>query len=91
MNAGGALVGPFVGMYVLISRRGGEETLGIGGGSGFGLEGRGGRSMADLIEFRLLLLNMLGGDFMENPDSVLPRVLFTLFDLVLPSRLGVPS
>ena len=77
-------------MYVLISRRGGgdgEYTRGVGG---LGLEGRGGRSMLDCIELRLLLLKVLGGEVIENPDSVLPFVLLVLFDLLCPPP-GVPS
>src|SRR6266536_3844747 len=36
----------------------------------------GGASMFDRIEFRLLLLRKLGGDFIENPERVLPGVSF---------------
>jgi hypothetical protein len=83
-----AFVVPFVGTYVLTSRGGGGEYT--CGGGGLGLEGRGGLSMLDRIEFRLLLLKILGGDFMENPDKVLPFVLLPLCDLLCPPP-GVPS
>jgi hypothetical protein len=59
-------------------------------GLGFVVGGRGGRSTLDFSEFRLLMLKMLGGDFAENPDNVLPLVLLVLFDLVGPPP-GVPS
>jgi hypothetical protein len=45
--------------------------------------------MLDCIELRLLL-KMLGGEFIENPDNVLPFVLLVLFDLLCPPP-GVPS
>lgn len=56
-----------------------------------GLDGTGGRSMLDLIEFRLLLLKKLGGDFIENPENVRPPFVdFILFVLLCPPP-GVPS
>lgn len=88
VNAGLALgfVFPFVGTYVLISRGGGEYACGVGE-LGLGVEGIGGISV---LESRRLVLGIVGGDFMENPDEVLAFILLVLFDLVRPPP-GVPS
>jgi hypothetical protein len=63
----------FVGWYALISRGFGAEDLEIGAGTR-----RGGGSTVDRMEFRWLELKKLGGDFIENPDRVLPCVLLLL-------------
>lgn len=71
---------PFFGWYV----------CGFGVAEGVGTGGRGG-STVDLIELRLsfllLVLKILGGDLVENPDRVLPAQLplpIMLFRLLRP-------
>lgn len=77
---------PFFGWY----------ACGFGVAEGVGRGGRGG-STVDLIELRLsfllLVLKILGGDFVENPDRVLPAQLplpIMLFRLLRPPS-AVPS
>jgi hypothetical protein len=63
----------FVGWYGWTSRGGGFDTdIEVGLCAALGI---GGSSTVDLMEFRLLELKKLGGDFIEKPDRVLPLAL----------------